>query len=49
MNPQSTLAAFEGGPDIYTTGWLWLLVLVGLVGTIAWFARHLGRGGPWAR
>ena len=49
MNTQYALSALEGGPDIYTAGWLWLLVVIGLVGSIAWFTRYIGRGGPWAR
>lgn len=49
MNSQYGLAALEGAPDIYTAAWLWLLVGIGVVGTIAWFAKHIGRGGPWAR
>lgn len=49
MNSQYSLAALEGAPDIYTAGWLWLLVVIGLVGSLAWFAKHIGLGGPWAR
>ncbi len=49
MLPPSSLATLEGAPDIYTDAWLWLLVVIGLVGSIVWCIKHLGRGGPRAR